>query len=147
MLTLREQCLERVRLALLEESPGSSACELLERAEALVAIAEHYDVPIQPVLLQWCHYRAPGKQWSGEEWTRYCLKYVESRTALEERGHNVDETEPWTPARCGHCEAWITSHAQAAAHHCRMLCLHCYASEAVLLENGHWFCPTCGDVS
>lgn len=144
-MTTREFSIERVLVALQHEVEDAYLEELRNRAESLVAIAEHFQVPVDPVLLRWCHYRAPGKQWSGEEWTRYCAKYDETRRALEHQGALEAEGELWMPARCGHCGEPILTPAQAAAHVCRLLCPLCLSHE-VEQVHGHWLCAHCATV-
>lgn len=133
-MTLRESCIDRVAIALTFEVPEASRNALEERAESLVAIAEKFGVPVQPVLLQWIHFRMEGKQWSGEEWTRYCVKYSEAKRELglilgvdDEALTELSETMPWSPGR--------------------MVCTRCYANEALELMPGKWICPQCGDIS
>jgi len=43
-------------------------------------IAEQYRVPME-LLIEWIDQRAPGKQWAGVEWQRWCRAY---RRALTE---------------------------------------------------------------
>jgi hypothetical protein len=78
--TTRQYMLRRVTRALLDELPQQDQETLAARAEGLVAIAEHHDVPFE-ILLAWAHAHAPGKQWSGIEWRRFCEKYVEMKQA------------------------------------------------------------------
>jgi hypothetical protein len=132
--TLREVCIDQVVVALAHEVPDATPEAIGERAESLVYIAEHYGVPVQPVLLQWVHYRHPGKLWSGEEWTRYCVKYSETKISLASN-FGVDYVE----------QLEVLNEMPEAQP--RMLCTRCYANEALQLGSGRWFCPHCGDVT
>lgn len=64
-----------------------------ERAEALVAIAEHYQVPIVEALLPWIDIRTPDKEWSGVEWRRWCQRFSEARAELLKR-HLEEQQQP-----------------------------------------------------
>jgi hypothetical protein len=64
----------------MDELPEQDRDTLAARAEGLVAIAEHYDVPFEN-LLAWSHARAPGKEWSGKEFRRWCEMYLELKQA------------------------------------------------------------------
>jgi hypothetical protein len=78
---LHEASVEQVKHALaqvLEEADEA----FRERAESLVAIAEHYDVPIVEALLPWIDIRTPEKEWSGVEWRRWCQRFSEARAEL-----------------------------------------------------------------
>jgi len=70
MIEVRKAALAWVRRALCEELRDPPE-ELAQRAENLVAIAEHYQVPIE-ALIKWIHIRSYGKQWSAAEWRRWC---------------------------------------------------------------------------
>ena len=83
--TTREYAIQRVTRALLDELPDQDRDTLAARAEGLLAIAEHFRIDFED-LLRWVHCHAPGKQWSGAEWRRWCEKYVEMRA--EEAGRD-----------------------------------------------------------
>lgn len=72
-----EYALDRVARALAEET-GEQGTTLTERAQMLWAIAERFEVPFEAAL-HWMHARAPGKQWSGAEFRRWCEKFAEAR--------------------------------------------------------------------
>jgi hypothetical protein len=78
--TTREYAIKRVTRALLDELPQQDPEALATRAEGLVAIAEDYDVPFEN-LLAWTYARAPGKEWSGQEFHRWCELYREMKQA------------------------------------------------------------------
>lgn len=131
-MTLRETCVDQVAIALAFEVRDTTLDALGPRAEALVSIAEKYGVPIQPVLLQWIHFRMPGKLWSGAEWARYCAKYNEAKRELTRLLNVEEESLPlemiaWSPGR--------------------MLCTRCYDNEALEVLPQRWICPSCGDIS
>jgi hypothetical protein len=88
--TTREYALQRVTRALLDELSQQDPEMLGTRAESLVAIAEHYDVPFE-TLLAWAHTRVPGKQWSGAEWRRFCEKYIEMKREQKASRANSEE--------------------------------------------------------
>jgi predicted RNA-binding Zn-ribbon protein involved in translation (DUF1610 family) len=143
MTDLRAAAVGWVQRALTEVLKSDSD-EIRTRAENLVAIAEEYRVPVQPVLLQWVHLRVPGKEWSGDEWTRYCGKYNETRAALEALGNAAIDETVWTPTRCPSCSELIETEPAALTHRCRMLCTRCYRHEAMRTADDQWFCPACG---
>jgi hypothetical protein len=132
-MTLRETCVDQVAIALAFEVRDAAFGTLEQRAEALVTIAEKYGVPIQPVLLQWIHFRMPDKAWSGAEWARYCVKYNEAKRELtrllnvEEQSLPPLEMVAWSPGR--------------------MLCTRCYDNEALEVLPETWICPSCGNIS
>lgn len=75
MKQLREESIAQVQHALaevLQEADGAFA----DRAETLVAIAEHFHVSITDALLPWIHIRVSDKQWSGIEWRHWCEAYM-----------------------------------------------------------------------
>jgi hypothetical protein len=59
----------------------------LTRAENFVAIAEHFNVPID-VLIAWIHTPSTDKAWSAAEWRRYCTWL----TAEERTPHQIATT-------------------------------------------------------
>ncbi len=59
--------------ALADEIRESEAL-LTTRAENLLAIAEHFDIPIE-TLVKWIHTPARGKRWTAAEWRRWCERY------------------------------------------------------------------------
>jgi hypothetical protein len=67
--TPREAALELIRRALAEELGASPT--LLALAENIDAIAEAYRERTEDVLV-WIHTPAPGKQWTGAEFRRWC---------------------------------------------------------------------------
>lgn len=56
-------------------------CE--DRAETLVAIAEHYGVP-DDVLIAWIHATADGKEWSAAEFRTWCEQFIKAKEESEE---------------------------------------------------------------
>ncbi len=81
MKPLHEEAVAQVKHALaqvLEEADEA----FRDRAETLVAIAEHYQVPIVEALLPWIDIRTPDKEWSGVEWRRWCQRFAEARAEL-----------------------------------------------------------------
>jgi predicted RNA-binding Zn-ribbon protein involved in translation (DUF1610 family) len=48
--------------------------QLNARAAELAAIAEQYSIRPEEAV-KWIHYRVPEKEWSGEEFLRWCRKY------------------------------------------------------------------------
>jgi hypothetical protein len=86
MMPAREASIDWVKRALSEEIGERAVTgeELVQWAENLVAIAEHYGVAIED-LVQWIHFRSPLKEWTAAEWRRWCEKYVETRRELEKR--------------------------------------------------------------
>jgi hypothetical protein len=75
----REASVEWVRQSLSEELRDRSPL-VTTRAENLVAIAEHYHVPVD-ALITWIHTPAPGKQWSAAEFRRWCEVFAPARSA------------------------------------------------------------------
>jgi len=73
MTSAREAALDWTRRALADEIRESDAL-LSTRAENLVAIAEHYEIPIE-ALVKWIHTPARGKRWTAAEWRRWCERY------------------------------------------------------------------------
>lgn len=53
-----------------------------DRAETLVAIAEHFRVSVTDALIPWIHIQSPEKQWSGLEWRAWCERYTEASAEL-----------------------------------------------------------------
>lgn len=84
MIPAREASIDWVKRSLSEEmgEQAVTAEGLLQWAENLVAIAEHYEVAIED-LVQWIHYRSPLKEWTAAEWRRWCESYVDARRELE----------------------------------------------------------------
>jgi hypothetical protein len=80
MSTARDASLDWAQRALLEELHGDPG-DITARAENMVAIAEHHQVPIEE-LIRWIHERCAGKSWSAAEWRRYSQQYAELRTRL-----------------------------------------------------------------
>jgi hypothetical protein len=74
MRTARDASLDWVRRALAEELRDDSSA-IGTRAENLVAIAEHHNVPTEE-LIRWIHEPSPKKQWTAAEWRHYCEQYV-----------------------------------------------------------------------
>lgn len=56
-----------------------------DRAETLVATAEHFRVSVSDALIPWIHIESPDKQWSGIEWRHWCERYTEARAELLQR--------------------------------------------------------------
>ncbi len=76
-MSLRDQSIAQVQHVLaevLQEADGA----FRDRAETLVAIAEHFHVSITDALLPWIHLRHPEKQWSASEWRHWCEAYTEA---------------------------------------------------------------------
>jgi hypothetical protein len=67
----RTASVEWVFRSLCVELHRESADSLRDRAETLVAIAEHHQRPIEE-LVQWIHCPAPRKEWSAAEFRSYC---------------------------------------------------------------------------
>lgn len=55
-------------------------CE--ERAESLVAIAEHYGIPDE-ALIEWIHAPAPEKDWSAAEFRAWCEQFAAAKETDE----------------------------------------------------------------
>jgi hypothetical protein len=70
MSNARHASVDWARRALLEELPDKRSTATAQ-AENLVAIAEHFGVPIE-VLIRWIHTPALGKQWHAAEFRRFC---------------------------------------------------------------------------
>jgi hypothetical protein len=111
----RAEALSWVRQALLEELHAEPA----GRAEALVAIAIDYEVTIEE-LVQWIHFRAPGKLWSTREFIRWANGVRTLRQDLE-RLREQEAAEQWK------------------------ICPHCWAHIAQRVKT-HWLCAGCGEV-
>lgn len=69
----RKAALDWTCRALADEIRENEAL-LTTRAENLLAIAEHFDIPIE-VLVKWIHTPARGKRWTAAEWRRWCERY------------------------------------------------------------------------
>jgi hypothetical protein len=144
--TAREYALERVARALSEtlppETPAADrdADALAWRAETLVAIAEHFGVTDEELLL-WVRTRMPGKEWSGAECRRWCEKLA----ALKRELPQAAASDSWAIARCGHCSELLETEAQARSHVCHVLCTRCYAHSAERVGE-RWVCANCGEV-
>ncbi len=82
MTSPRDAAVDWARRALADELREQP--DLTARAENLVAIAEHFDIPIE-ALIKWIHTPALGKRWTAAEWRRWCGKYRESAAAGELR--------------------------------------------------------------
>jgi NADH pyrophosphatase NudC (nudix superfamily) len=100
---------ETVKQALRHEFPQVDEPALADRAQGLTAIAEAFDMRIGR-LLQWIHTRIPGKQWSGQELTRYCQQLENDRKALAEKHRALDI--------CPECGTPFYDAQAAAAHVC-----------------------------
>lgn len=85
----RAASLDWVRRALAEQLRDNSA-DVGTRAENLVAIAEHYLVPIED-LVKWIHLAAPKKQWTAAEFRRFASLLSETRRAVL----NLRENDPF----------------------------------------------------
>jgi len=139
--SMNETAIDAVARSLQAELPDLTDGAAEERAEALIAIATHYSIPIEPVLMEWIRFRSPGKLWSGAEWKRWCEKYTALERDLAARG--ALEARPPVPCSlCGELEA--TPEAQRA-HVCRLICPHC-ATNQLLRVNSFWQCAGCGEV-
>lgn len=113
----REQAIEDVIQALGEEL-GTQATR--EKAETLCSIADDYSVRPEE-LVQWIHFRAPGKTWATAEFVRWARKLAESRKELQK----MYERE---------------------AHEWQKLCTSCFGHSAVRV-GVRWMCPSCGEIA
>jgi hypothetical protein len=84
--------------------------ELLKRGNAMVAIAEANDVPIEAVI-EWIHRRTPGKEWSAAEFRSYAHAIADTLQAVA-RIQGV----PWI---CGSCGAVFEEREKLNQHLCR----------------------------
>lgn len=88
MTNAREAAVDWAARALAHElsafSGQLSAVDVEERAETLVAIAEHYGVP-DDVLIAWIHAMALGKEWSAAEFRAWCEAMKEETNAEAHR--------------------------------------------------------------
>ena len=71
MTSARVASLDWVCRSLGYELPGEDRDALRDRAESLVAIAEHFHRPMEE-LVEWIHSSAPEKEWSSAEYRSYC---------------------------------------------------------------------------
>jgi ribosomal protein L37AE/L43A len=116
MTPLKEAALDWVRRTLAEELRDESATAGT-RAEGLIAIAEHYKIPIEDLII-WIRTPLVGKQWSGAEFRRFAEMYdVERKEALQ-----LKEGDEW-----------------------RKLCPQCHAEVAHRVASV-WRCPRCGEL-
>jgi ribosomal protein S27AE len=118
MTDVRTAAIEWTCRCLGEEFPALAGNEAHELAEAMVAIACEYDVPIQDGLLAWIRWQSGARkrsggraEWTTSDWLRWCEKYSATRSALE----------------------------------AQRVCPNCYASSAAFL-GGRWVCGKCGEV-
>ncbi len=117
---VRDGALAAVRQALHEELGGDeNEGALAQLAENLVAIAREYHVRIAEELLPWIHYRADGKQWTSDEFRRWCGRLVELRAAVE----RLQEEQEFAK-----------------------LCTECFENVAQRTHEGRWWCMKCGVV-
>ena len=77
---VREAALDWTKRALAEQLRDDSP-SMTTRAQNLVGIAEHYDVPVEE-LVAWIYREAKGKQWTSAEWRRCCESYAKLRKNL-----------------------------------------------------------------
>lgn len=56
-----------------------AAVDLMDLAESLVAIAEHFEIPDEAVIA-WIHATADGKEWSAAEFRAWCEKFRETQS-------------------------------------------------------------------
>ena len=106
----RTAAVEWLTEALAAELPALAGDELAARAQALVAIAEQYGIPAEDAV-KWVQFRAPGKQWSEEEFERWSTKYRDTLRQLS--------PGEWTRL----CPQCTSAHAQRVGE--RWLCPHC----------------------
>lgn len=78
MTAAREASVEWVKRSLLEERRETAASAAM-RAEGFVAIAEQHAVKIE-TLINWIYTPAPKKQWSLQEFRRFCEVLSEKRS-------------------------------------------------------------------
>ena len=81
MQNLREYALGSIVHALRLELADDYSAELIQRGQALVAIAEESNIEVD-TLLRWIHTQAPGKEWSAREFRGWCAEYVALREKL-----------------------------------------------------------------
>jgi hypothetical protein len=114
-----------VQSALRSTFPQSDPRELLEYGDALFAIAERFDIPIESLTF-WVHDKPTGKEFTLAAWRLWCAKY---HAAREELNPAVTEAQPATPEG-----------PETARH---ALCPGCFTHVAQMID-GYWWCHRCG---
>jgi hypothetical protein len=88
-------------------------------AETLIGITIAYGLRIEEQLLSWIRYSAPGKEWSPEEYRRWCLRYVDLAIRLAHEHAAFEKPQ-------------------------QQICTHCHKAIAQRSKSGEWWCPDCG---